>query len=323
MQSGSNATRPGLIVIRDVEVNLTRGFVHLPDGTAVALRRQSAAVQRHLASQRGIVVPKAELFKVIWKQVVVTDDSLVQCISDIRRALGPAREAVRTFPGCGYQLEVESASGVPLKIDPSTRAWLVLAILATILTLVVGLLRQQDDTPATDVTSFDGPVVIVQSFRNHVDSPRWDRLARSITEDVTTDLALNNWLFVIDASALHEFTDDPSRRLTVSQRVNYVVRSTVRAESDEIRIDVMLLEARTGRQLWSKRWAGRAEGLLRLQHKATTGVTTELAASMSGPIASADQRRAHGRGIGNLSADELAQIGRKKLSSTPPRASMQ
>ena len=57
------------------------------------LRPQSAAVLRALAARRGETVSKDALHAAVWGDIAVTDDSLVQCIGDIRRALGAARDA--------------------------------------------------------------------------------------------------------------------------------------------------------------------------------------------------------------------------------------
>src|SRR5215203_1483100 len=74
-----------------------------PNGRVVELRPQAYRVLRHLALNSGRLVPKEELFAAVWPNLVVTDDSLVQAIGDVRRALGAAgTEAVKTLPRRGY-----------------------------------------------------------------------------------------------------------------------------------------------------------------------------------------------------------------------------
>ena len=61
---------------------------------------------RYLASHPGRVVPKAELMEKLWPDTFVTDDVLVQCVVEIRRALGDhARtpQYVETIPRRGYE----------------------------------------------------------------------------------------------------------------------------------------------------------------------------------------------------------------------------
>ena len=61
----------------------------------------------HLARNAGRLVSKQELIDAVWKDVAVTDDSLVQCLMEIRRALGDAEHAIETVRGRGYLFNTE------------------------------------------------------------------------------------------------------------------------------------------------------------------------------------------------------------------------
>jgi DNA-binding winged helix-turn-helix (wHTH) protein len=79
-------------------------------GAPVALRAQALAVLDCLARQRGHVVTRDELMRAVWRDVVVTDGSLAQCINEIRQALGDsAHRIVQTAPKRGYRLVADSA----------------------------------------------------------------------------------------------------------------------------------------------------------------------------------------------------------------------
>ena len=56
-------------------------------GDSVPLRTQSGEVLAYLAAHLGELVRKDKLIEAVWGDTFVTDDSLVQCIGDIRRAL--------------------------------------------------------------------------------------------------------------------------------------------------------------------------------------------------------------------------------------------
>ncbi|WP_161471010.1 winged helix-turn-helix domain-containing protein [Tropicimonas marinistellae] len=72
------------------------------------LRPKSYRVLEVLSERRGELVPKDDLIAAVWQNVVVTDESLSQCISDIRRALGKdAAYLLRTVPRRGYVLDAE------------------------------------------------------------------------------------------------------------------------------------------------------------------------------------------------------------------------
>jgi len=74
-------------------------------GERVPLRPQAFEVLRCLARRAGQLVAKDELVREAWSGVVVTDDSLVQCVKLIRNALGDdARRIVQTESKRGYRL---------------------------------------------------------------------------------------------------------------------------------------------------------------------------------------------------------------------------
>ena len=81
---------------KSAETITFRGFVFLRNskelqtvkGKAVDLRSQSAEVLSALAARPGEIVSKDALMQGVWPDTFVTDDSLTQCIADIRRALG-------------------------------------------------------------------------------------------------------------------------------------------------------------------------------------------------------------------------------------------
>jgi pimeloyl-ACP methyl ester carboxylesterase len=70
---------------------------------AVQLRPKSFDVLRHLAEHAGRLVSKEELMQAVWAGLSVTDDSLVQCIKDIREAVGDnEHRIIKTLPRRGY-----------------------------------------------------------------------------------------------------------------------------------------------------------------------------------------------------------------------------
>ena len=90
-------------------------------GDHVELRPRSFAVLRLLAENAGRLVTKDEIIQKVWDDVAVTEDSLTQCVADIRRALGDEeRRVLRTVPRKGYTL-VAAPSGAPLAGPASDR----------------------------------------------------------------------------------------------------------------------------------------------------------------------------------------------------------
>ena len=81
-----------------------------PAGQPLPLRPQALAMLLYLAERPGQLVPKQELMEALWPDVVVTEDSLVQCAVSVRRALGTwGDRLLRTVPRRGYRLDPASA----------------------------------------------------------------------------------------------------------------------------------------------------------------------------------------------------------------------
>jgi DNA-binding winged helix-turn-helix (wHTH) protein len=79
---------------------LRHGHVDVP------LRHKSLSLLIFLVQNRGRVIGKDELLSAVWPGVIVSDDSLTQCITDIRRTLGAdARSLIRTVARRGYILD--------------------------------------------------------------------------------------------------------------------------------------------------------------------------------------------------------------------------
>lgn len=89
----------------DVEVDLARGCV-LNSGHERHLRQKAFQVLAFLLENRERLVSKDEIFENVWSGVAVTDDVLVQCVKEIRRAIGDEPRSprfVKTVPKVGYR----------------------------------------------------------------------------------------------------------------------------------------------------------------------------------------------------------------------------
>lgn len=68
----------------------------------------------YLVENTGRLVAKEELIAALWPGAAVTDDSLVQCIKDVRRALlDDAQAFIKTIPRRGYLFDSEVTRGSP------------------------------------------------------------------------------------------------------------------------------------------------------------------------------------------------------------------
>src|SRR5262245_38466056 len=89
-------------IFDDFTLDLDRGCLWRA-GQEVKLRYKSFEALKYLVERSGRVVGKEEMMRALWPDAFVTDDSLVQCLIEARRALGDdAQRYVKTVPRRGY-----------------------------------------------------------------------------------------------------------------------------------------------------------------------------------------------------------------------------
>jgi class 3 adenylate cyclase/predicted ATPase len=114
-------------------LDLRRGCLRSEE-REVELRPKSFEVLRYLVENAGRLVSKDELIGVVWPHVIVTDDSLTRCVSDVRLALhDQGQRIIKTVPRRGYLLAApvsqfarsgavpSSAPAQPLVITPALK----------------------------------------------------------------------------------------------------------------------------------------------------------------------------------------------------------
>ena len=88
-------------------LNVARGCV-LKAGSEIKLRPKVYETLKYLVEHPGRLIGKQELMQAVWPDAFVTDDSLVQCTLELRRALGDRSQQVfKTVPRRGYLFTAE------------------------------------------------------------------------------------------------------------------------------------------------------------------------------------------------------------------------
>ena len=79
-----------------------RGCV-LKAGSEIKLRPKVFETLKYLVEHAGRLIGKKELMQAVWPDTFVTDDSLVQCTLELRRALDDGtQQLLKTVPRRGY-----------------------------------------------------------------------------------------------------------------------------------------------------------------------------------------------------------------------------
>jgi DNA-binding winged helix-turn-helix (wHTH) protein len=77
-------------------------------GEEIKLRPKVYEILKYLVEHHGQLIGKQELMKAVWPDSFVTDDSLVQCTLELRRALNDrSQQLLKTVPRRGYLFAAE------------------------------------------------------------------------------------------------------------------------------------------------------------------------------------------------------------------------
>lgn len=276
----ASPTRPPLfkssqhsIVIGDRIVDFAHELLRDARGDVVPLRPRAWAVLRLLATRAGGLVGKDEIMDEVWSDCEVTEDSLVQAVGDIRRALGDVgRSALKTLPRRGYMLVV---NGEP--IDS-----VVVSSEAPQKPADIGELPASSSLPHLSI--------IVLPFANIGGDPAQDYFVDGVTESLTTDLSRIAGSFVIARNTAFTFKGKAVdvRQIGRDLNVRYVLDGSVQRGGNRFRLNAKLTDTETGSHVWAERFDKPAAELLDMQDE----IVSRLANTLNAELFAAEARRA-------------------------------
>jgi DNA-binding winged helix-turn-helix (wHTH) protein/TolB-like protein len=238
----------------------------------VALRPKSLAVLRYLARHAGRVVPKQELIGAVWPNTFVTDDSLVQCIKDVRLALADdAKHLIRTMPGRGYvfdgavEIVSPNSAAAPAASAPrasARRSWprpsrrvsIGLGGLGGAAALGALAIAWLVAAPAAEPPLFS---VAVLPFEPLGDVGGHDDLADALTDGIRTGFTrLPGGMVVARKTSLtYEHTTDV-RAIGRALHVRFLMEGSIRREAGRLQVAAKIDDTVTGAQVWAQTFDG-------------------------------------------------------------------
>jgi adenylate cyclase len=223
--------------VGDFVLDLAAGRLRDSSGAEVPIRPKSLDVLGVLARNAGRTMSKDELLEAVWPGIHVTEDSLVQSVRDVRRAIGdPDGCRLRTIQKRGYLLDV-AVTSLPAAAGPQ---------------------------PAG--IELDRPSVAVLPFANLGGGPEDGYFAEGITSEILTGLLRIRWLVVIGRGSSFLFKNAVDLR-EVGRRLGtrYVLQGSIRRADNRVRIICDITEAASGRQIWADRFEGTLADIFVLQ----------------------------------------------------------
>jgi DNA-binding winged helix-turn-helix (wHTH) protein/TolB-like protein len=284
----------------------------LHGGTVVPLRRKAFDLLQVLALRPGEVLGKDELLAAVWPGVVVGDDSLAQCVHELRAALGEAGATlVHTVPRRGYRFDGE-VHAEPAATDKGTAAAggsrLVLPLAALLLAgvVVAGLLVWQRSRPAPESAAPPLSIVMLPlQVLEPGETPSW--FADALTADLTSALGQISGAFVIsrETAATYRGRATDPRRIATELGVRYVAQGAARLDGDRVRLSLTLVNGSSGAQVWSQAFEPERGALA----VSVEDIARQVARSLNVQMMRADGRRAALLDASQVRADDLAMQG--------------
>jgi TolB-like protein len=229
--------------------DLIRGCLRV-DGKEASLRPKSFEVLRHLVQNPGRLIPKDDLIKVVWPNTMVTDESLTNCISDVRRAIGDRDQTIiKTVPRRGY-----------------------------IFTAAVTTEELPDHKAAAGGDRGQGlpeqPSIAVLAFTNMSGDPNQEYFSDGITEDIITELSRFPELVVIARNSTFTYKGKAVdvRQVGRELGVRYVLEGSLRNAAGRVRVTGQLSDALRGAHIWAGRFDGALGDIFDLQDRITESV---------------------------------------------------
>ena len=176
----------------DVVLDVDRGLLRDSKGAEVALRPKSLDLLLELARNPGRILSRDELFDAVWPDVTVTEDSIAQCVREVRRAIGDPRGG-----SCARSSSAAIAWTSRVSPAPPTPR------------------RSRAGHPAAE----GRPSLVVLPFQSIPYDPDTEWFADGIVEEITTALSRFRSLFVIARNSAFTFKGQPVDVRDVGRRL--------------------------------------------------------------------------------------------------------
>ena len=217
-------------------------------GDVVPVRAKTFAFLCHLARNRGRVVTKDELFEAVWPGLFVSEDSLTQCASELRKLFGSGPASLlRTVPKRGYLLDVVTS-------------------------------------PAPQAASGQAmPAIAILPFRNRSGNAADNVMIDGLVEEITYGLARFRSIIVVASRSAFNFPVDnrpPLEEIGARLRVGFVAEGAVTRVGGRLKVAVTLSDTASGQQLWGNQFDFAEGDLISMSAEIATTIISRLVSNI-------------------------------------------
>lgn len=271
-----------------------------------------------LVHHAGQVVSKDEIFRVVWAETFVSDDSLTQCIVELRRAFHDnAREptVIKTISKRGYLLllpalwdaeekptnpdeasseapgeQSETSSPFEPRLTRLFKHWrehkllvMSIAIVCIVFALVVIAIIGRFSKPSVEVSRVRS--IAVLPLANLSGDPEQEYFAEGMTEQLITELARSHAFDVISRTSIMRYKGSKLslRDIAHELSVDAVIEGTVLRSGNRVRVTAQLIDAATDRHIWSDSFERDISDVISLQAGIAAAIAEQLNVTLRPP----------------------------------------
>ncbi|MBT2305430.1 winged helix-turn-helix domain-containing protein [Variovorax paradoxus] len=230
-------------------------------GTPIPLSPKPGALLRYFLANPQRLLSKSELMESLWPDVVVTDDSLVQCVGDLRNRLGDqGAKLIATSPRRGYTFDAEvlplqldqpdppaRAPGIPAPATPGTaptrRKRGLVAAAVSLCVSVVAIAVYMASTPKPPPFRIDEEIarrtsIVLMPFQDNGNIPAPANVRNGLVDEIAAQLAERHGAKVV--------------RSTSAEGAQYAMSGRTAAHGHGVTVDAQLKTIPEGKVVWSE-----------------------------------------------------------------------
>ena len=204
-----------------------------------------------LAQRHGDVVPKEQLVREVWRDTFVTDDVLIRCVSELRKAFGDNAgkpTVIETIPRRGYRLLIPAV--------PIARA-------------------NHQEAPST-LELVDS--IAVLPFENPAADPEMEYLSDGVAETIINNLSRLQDVRVVPRTTTFQFKRKCVNPAQVGRELaaRLVLTGHVSQRGDRLIVGAELIDTARESQLWGQTFDRRIEEIFATQEEIVGKVSNFL-----------------------------------------------
>jgi TolB-like protein/DNA-binding winged helix-turn-helix (wHTH) protein len=261
------------------------------DGATVKLEPRAMRLLLCLAERAGQVVSVEQLLDEVWKDVVVTPNSVYHAVATLRRMLGDNTKEPTYIANVlrrGYRLVapvqwVDAALGLPGDLEANESAskmpakrwfrsrvlWFAPALIIALLSIVYFVTLKPHK-----------PMLVVLPFENLSGDASQEYFSDGMTEELITQLGSLDpeHLGVIARTSAMQYKRAHKDVAQIARELgaNYVLEGSVRGSKERIRVTAQLIASSDQAHIWAQSFDRDASDVLKLQSEVARAIAGKI-----------------------------------------------